>query len=119
MLYRQNFGRVYHWVALNMSDANLDLDSKQLDSDSDSDSRKLDGFVFARIRILLDPDSDSRCPDSHITGVYWSIVYYQRTDSDICRLCYWGIYAPCSLRHFPDFGIMGEVYLLKSSGHFV
>ncbi len=65
---------------LTVSDPNPDSDSKQLDSDSDS--RKM---RWIRIRAdsdsrLLDSDPvlDSRCPDSHITGLYHKYVRYFR-----------------------------------------
>ncbi len=54
-----------------MSDSNPDLDSNL----SDSDSRKL---RWIRIRVdsdsrQADSDPDSRCPDSHITGMGQSL----------------------------------------------
>ncbi len=55
-----------------MLDSNPDSDSKQLDSDSDS--RKI-GWIRIQLDLDLrcldsDPDSDLRCLELHITGLY-------------------------------------------------
>ena len=57
----------------------------ELDSDSDLKNHKRGGFGFKPKRV--DSDSDSRCPDSHITGTYMVNMTFKYADLPKDQFC--------------------------------